>query len=192
CATSTIIANACSEKPRMNRHWLAAVSLAPLLGATQTLLGACAIAAFSVALISLHHLLMGPLQRWLETRARMLASVLLAAMLAACLELGLRAWALPLYQSLSPYPALIAVQCVVFEHAQSKHRRWQSVAQWLGAFAGLCVALGACREVLAGWAGIRLAALLPGALFLLGLLLALYNRVCRAKPSYAVKESVDP
>ncbi|RWU22434.1 NADH:quinone oxidoreductase [Pseudomonas alkylphenolica] len=162
----------------MNRHWLAAVSLALMLGATQTLLGACAIAIFGVSLITLHHLLLNPLQRWLEPRARMVASVLLAAMLATCLDLGLRAWALPLYQSLSPYPALIAVQCVVFQYAQGEQRRWQSVAQWLGAFAGLCVALGACREVLAGWASIRLVALLPGALLLLGLLLALYNRVC--------------
>jgi electron transport complex protein RnfE len=168
----------------MSRQWLAAVSLAPLLGITQTLLDACAIAGFSVLLITLHHLTMGPLHRWLAARGRMLASVLLAAALTTCLELSLRAWALPLHQALSPYPALIAVQCLMFEYAQSENRRWRDIAQLLGAFAALCIALGLCRELLAGWAGLRLAALLPGAFFLLGLLLALYNRVClRRAPS---------
>lgn len=168
----------------MNRQWLAALSLAPLLGATQTLLNACAIAGFSVLLISLHHLAMRPLHPWLAARSRMFASVLLAAALATCLELSLRAWALPLYQALSPYPALIAVQCLVFEHTQDENRRWRDVTTTLCAFAALCIALGICREVLADWAGVRLGALLPGAFILLGLLLALYNRVClRRTPS---------
>ncbi|TDF82772.1 Rnf-Nqr domain containing protein [Pseudomonas sp. H9] len=168
----------------MNRQWLTALSLAPLLGATQTLLNASAIAGLSVLLIALHHLAMGALQRWLTARGRVLASVLLAATLVTCLELSLRAWALPLYQALSPYPALIAVQCLIFEQAQGEKRRWSETARLLAGFAALCIALGICREVLANWAEIRLAALLPGAFLLLGLLLALYNRVClRRAPS---------
>lgn len=162
----------------MNKRWLAAMSLAPLLGATQTLLSALAIASFSVLLITLHHVAMRPLHAWFDGRSRMLASVLLAAALATCLELSLRAWALPVYQVLSPYPALIAVQCLIFEHAQGENRRWRKHAQLLSAFAVLCVLLGICREVLADWAGFHLAALLPGAFFLLGLILALYNWVC--------------
>jgi len=162
----------------MSRQWLAAVSLAPLLGATQTLLNACAIAGFSVLLIALHHQAMGLLQHQLAARCRLLASVLLAAALATCLELSLRAWALPLHQALSPYPALIAVQCLVFEYAQGENRRWRDVARLLSAFAALCIAVGICRQLLAGWAGLRLANLLPGAFILLGLLLALYNKVC--------------
>ncbi|MGH8380958.1 Rnf-Nqr domain containing protein [Pseudomonas sp.] len=168
----------------MSRQWLAAVSLTPLLGATQTLLNACAIAGFGVLLIAMHHLLMRPLHHWFTASSRMLASVLLAAALVTCLELTLRAWALPLYQALSPYPALIAVQCLVFEYAQGENRRWRDVALLLCGFAALCIALGVCRELLAGWVGLRLAALLPGAFFLLGLLLALYNWVClRRAPS---------
>lgn len=162
----------------MNKQWLAAMSLAPILGATQSVLNACAIAGFSVMLIALHHAAMSPLQRWLEARSRILASVLLAAALVTCLELSLRAWALPLYQALSPYPALIAVQCVVFQYAQGERRRWRDIARLLSGFAALCITLGICRELLAGWAGLHLATLLPGAFFLLGLLLALYNRVC--------------
>lgn len=162
----------------MSKQWLAAMSLAPILGATQSVLNAGAIAVFSVLLISLHHAAMRPLHRWLEDRSRILASVLLAAALVTCLELSLRAWALPLYQALNPYPALIAVQCVLFEYSQDERRRWRDVARLLSGFAALCITLGVCRELLAGWAGLHLATLLPGAFFLLGLLLALYNRVC--------------
>jgi len=162
----------------MSRNWLAAVSLAPLLGATGTLIDASVIAGCSLVLITLHHLAMKPLHRGLSATSQMTASVLLAAALATCLELSLRAWALPLYQALSPYPALIAVQCLVFEHALGHSRGWREKTSVLLGFAALCIALGACREVLANWADVRLAALLPGSLFLLGLLLALYNRVC--------------
>ncbi|MEF9899951.1 MAG: Rnf-Nqr domain containing protein [Pseudomonas sp.] len=164
----------------MNRHWLTAVSLAPLLGVTQTLLDACAIAGISVLLIALHQLAMGALRRGLPDRSRLLASVLLAATLVTCLDLSLRASALPLHQALTPYPMLIAVQCLIFEHARTDSRRWQETARLLGGLIILCITLGATRE-LAGWAGLHLAALLPGALFLLGLILALYNRVCLSR-----------
>lgn len=162
----------------MSKQWLAAMSLAPLLGATQTILNACAIAGLSALLIALHHATMRPLRHWLVAHNRLLASVLIAAALVTCLELSLRAWALPLYQALSPYPALIAVQCVMFEYTQDESRRWRDVARLLLGFALLCIILGAFRELLADWAGLHVATLLPGALFLLGLLLALYNRVC--------------
>ncbi|MDD2057801.1 NADH:quinone oxidoreductase [Pseudomonas sp. GD03860] len=165
----------------MNRQWFAAVSLAPLLGATQTLSNACAIAGLSVLLIGLHHLAMTPLQRWLDARGKLLASVLLSAGLTTCLELALRTWALPLYLALGPYPALIAVQCLMFEQARGDSQNPRASATILLGFAVLAVALGAGRELLAQWADIRLAALLPGALILMGLLLALYNRVCHGR-----------
>lgn len=165
----------------MNRQWFAAVSLAPLLGATQTLYNACAIAGLGVLVIALHHLAMSPLRRWLDAPGTLLASVLLAAGLTTCLELGLRTWALPLYLALGPYPALIAVQCLVFEHARGNAGNLRQSATMLLGFAALAIALGAARELLAQWAEIRLAALLPGALILMGLLLALYNRVCHGR-----------
>lgn len=165
----------------MNRQWLAAVSLAPLLGATQTLLQASAIALLSVLIIGLHRLCMTPLRKLLNTSYSLFASVLLAALLVTCLELGLRAWALPLALTLSPYPALIAVQCLVFELALGHDARWRSAATTLAVFASLCIAMGLTRQLLGESANLRLASLLPGALILLGLILALYNRVCQRR-----------
>ncbi|CAM3741436.1 Electron transport complex protein RnfE [compost metagenome] len=161
----------------MNRPWLAAVSLAPLLGATQTLLQASAIALCSLLVIGLHRLCMTPLRKVLDGSAKLFASVLLAALLVTCLELGLRAWALPLSLALAPYPALIAVQCLLFEFALGNNARWRTAAMTLAGFASLCIAMGLTRQLLGEFANLRLASLLPGALMLLGLLLALYNRV---------------
>lgn len=42
---------------------------------------------------------------------------------------------------------------------------------------GICLLLGASRQGLAELTGLHLASLAPGALLLLGLLLALYNRL---------------
>ncbi|MGF6594196.1 Rnf-Nqr domain containing protein [Pseudomonas sp. 2835] len=165
----------------MNRQCLAAVSLAPLLGATQTLLQASAIALLSVLIIGVHRLCMTPLRERLDGNAKLIASVLLAALLVTCLELALRAWALPLALALAPYPALITVQCLVFEVALGHDARWRTTATTLAGFAALCVALGLTRQLLGELVNLRLVSLLPGALILLGLILALYNRVCQRR-----------
>ena len=165
----------------MNRQWLAAVSLAPVLGATQTLLQASTIALLSLLAVGLHRLCMLPLRKQLDAGAGLFASVLLAALLVTCLALGLRAWALPLALELGPYPALIAVQCLVFEFALGNDARWRAAAITLAAFASLCMTMGLMRQLLGEFANLRLASLLPGALILLGLILALYNRVCQRR-----------
>ncbi|ATR84477.1 NADH:quinone oxidoreductase [Pseudomonas sp. HLS-6] len=163
----------------MNRHWLAGLSLAPLLGATQTLLQGASIAALSLLAILLHRLGMTPLRRLLTGIGAEVASMLLAATIVTCLELSLRAYALVLYQSLGLYTALIALQCVLFEHALVHAKSWRPPLSLLLGFAALCISLGVARELIGS--GMRLAHLTPGALFLLGLLLALYNRTWRRR-----------
>ncbi|MCS5515834.1 hypothetical protein NWF32_13360 [Pseudomonas qingdaonensis] len=103
--------------------------------------------------------------------------------------LSLRAWALEVHAQLGIYPALIALQCVLLEQCFERHR---GVAQGLLVVIGLCTVhllLGLCRELL-GSAGLRLAQLTPGALILLGLLLAIFNRVRRKPAPLAVKGSL--
>ena len=165
----------------MNNRALLALSLAPLLGASQNLLQATTIAALSLLGLSLHRLCMTPWRHTLHGQAALLASLLLAATLATYMELSLRAWALELYRTLGPYPALIALQCVLFEQALGRTHGWRQAMGVLIAFCGLHALLGLCRELL-GTTGVQLSQLVPGALILLGLLLALFNRVQR-KPT---------
>lgn len=174
----------------MNRSWLATLSLAPLLGASQTLVQAASMALLAVVAILVHRSLMTPLRGRLGATAAELASLLLAAAVVTCQTLALQAWALELRQALGIYPELLAVSCLLFEQGLGRDARWRRVAMLLGGYGALFLLLGASRELLATGTlhlsiaggpestGLRLASLAPGALLLLGLLLALIKRAC--------------
>ena len=161
----------------MNRLYLLPVTLVPLLGATHTLREGAAIGLCAVVLSSLHQLLMAALRQRLANWAYVLASLLLLAGLASCLQLALRAWLLPLALALGHYPALLCLQCLAIDYLLPNQGRWHMLARHLGAVLVTCLLLGACRQWLADFADVHLASLAPGALLLLGLLLALYNRL---------------
>ncbi|MEE1921072.1 Rnf-Nqr domain containing protein [Pseudomonas sp. 148P] len=174
----------------MNRPWLVALSLAPLLGASQTLVQAASMALLSVVAILVHRGLMTPLRGRLGGSAAELANLLLAAAVVTCQTLALQAWALELRQALGIYPELLAISCLLFEQGLAPATRWRRVALLLGGYCALFLLLGVSRELLANgtlhfsfaggseMTGLRLASLAPGALLLLGLLLALIKRAC--------------
>lgn len=174
----------------MNRSWLAALSLAPLLGASQTLLQATAMAALTLTAMLVHLACMRPLRRWLDGAAGEISSLLVAATLVTCQTLALHAWGLELRNALGIYPELIALQCVLFEQSLGKTVQWRRACGLLGGFCVLYLLLGTVRELLASGTlhltsisapdvtGLRLASLAPGALLLLGVLLALIKRAC--------------
>lgn len=174
----------------MNRSWLAALSLAPLLGASQTLLQAATMALLTGVAVLAHRALMTPLRGRLDAFSAMLASVLLAAAVVTCQTLALRAWALDLQQPLGIYPELIALSCLMFEQSLGATRQWRRVALLLAGHGALFLLLGAGRELLAA-GSLRLASLAPGALLLLGLLLALIKRACPKQATPTVKETAD-
>ena len=157
-------------------YWLAA-SLVPVLGATGSLREGAAIGVCAILMSTLHQLLLAPLRQRLATWAYMLASLLLLAALASCLQLALRAWLLPLAIALGHYPALLCLQCLVYDHLLPSQGHWRLLVRHLGAMLAICLLLGASRQGWAQLAGLHLASLAPGALLLLGLLLALYNRL---------------
>ncbi|GLO12977.1 hypothetical protein PPUJ20028_15580 [Pseudomonas putida] len=161
----------------MNKFCLLAVSLVPLLGATRTLREGAAIGLCAVVTGSLHQLLLMPLRQRLASWAFVLASLLLLAALVSCLQMALRAWSLPLALALGHYPALLCLQCLASDHLLPDQGRWRMLARHLCAFFASCLLLGASRQWLADFADLHLASLAPGALLLLGLLLALYNRL---------------
>ncbi|MFF7065437.1 NADH:quinone oxidoreductase [Pseudomonas sp. NPDC008258] len=161
----------------MNSVYFMAASLVPVLGATSTLREGVAIGLCAIVMNSLHQLLLTPLRQRLATWAYVMASLLLLAALASCLQLALRAWQLPLALALGPYPALLCLHCLATDHLLPREGRWRLLARYLCTLLVTCLLLGACRQWLADAAGLHLASLAPGALLLLGLLLALYNRL---------------
>lgn len=161
----------------MTRFYLLGASLVPLLGATRTLSEGATIGVCAVLMSGLHQLLLAPLRQRLASWTYVLASLLLLAALASCLQLALRAWLLPLALALGHYPALLCLQCLAFDHLLPGQGRWRVLAGHHCALLATCLLLGASRQWLAGGSGLHLATLAPGGLLLLGLLLALYNRL---------------
>lgn len=159
----------------MNRFCLLITGLAPLLGATGTVTHALAIAASMWVMILLHQALLGPLRASLSGARYWLASLLLLAALGSCLQLALRALALPLALTLGYFPALICLQCLAIDTLLPAEGRWRELLLHLSGLLLACLLLGAGRQWLDDVAGMHLAHLPSGGLLLLGALLALYN-----------------
>jgi len=165
----------------MNRPLLLAACLAPLLGATSTFAQALLAGACCLGLITAHQGLMTPLRPYLGGATRTWAALMLVAALATCLQLALDAWAMAQALPFTHYPAIIALQCISIEYLLPTQRRWRALLKGLAGVLLACLVLGLCRQWLAAM-GLHIAAVVPGALILLGLLLGLYNRL-RPPPS---------
>jgi electron transport complex protein RnfE len=183
--------------------------LAPLIGASDSLVTALGLWLMFVVVIGAFGLGMNAIRPRMHPATLLLASVLLAATLTSCAELGMQAWSLQWHQHLGIYAAMIALQCVVLEHTGYFEGAWRDRLRLGGLFGVLLVSLGLLRELLGngtlashltwlagathadwqGWVltadgGLRLATLAPGAFILLGLLIAAWQAWHRATPSH--------
>ncbi|MNO51470.1 Electron transport complex protein RnfE [compost metagenome] len=169
--------------------WFGPLGLALLLGASQTLVQALTLVVATLTVLVLYSLIMAGLRRYLHPTLREAASLLLGAAFVSCLDLGLRAWALPLQQGLGLYLALISLSCLLLERARANQADSPLLpVRAMATYTALALLLGLCRELLASgtlssnWdvlrdtSGLHLATLAPGSFILLGLLIA----ACRA------------
>ncbi|OLF52271.1 Rnf-Nqr domain containing protein [Pseudomonas chlororaphis] len=172
-----------------------ALMLAPLIGATDSLVKALGLALAFLWISTLFGVGMNALRSRLAGQGRLGASILLSAALTSCTMLITQAWAFELHQQLALYLSLIAVQCLVLEHQD--FFRQPGRLRFTGLFCLLLISLGALREALGsgsigshlqwllgitdrdwpGWVlsasgGLHLLTLAPGGFILLGLLLA--------------------
>ncbi|WP_419735283.1 Rnf-Nqr domain containing protein [Pseudomonas sp. COR18] len=184
----------------MNRSTLlpGSLMLAPLLGASDSLIKAASLWLASLLVAVLYGASSRALKPWLNPGLAWPAQTLLAAASASLVSLGLQVWSWELQQALGFYLALLGVQCLALEHLG--FFRAGGLRENIHLFAGfgaLSICLGLLRELLADgtlfahlqwWigsappepvrvfaaaSGLRLAGLMPGAFLLLGLLLAL-------------------
>jgi len=183
--------------------------LAPLIGATDSLVSALGLWLMFVVVISAFGVSMGALRSRLVPETRLLASVLLAATLTSCIELAAQVWSLQWHQHVGFYAGLIALQCVVLEHTGFHQSAWRDRLRLSGLFGALMVSLGLLRELIGsgilgshlpwlagtaqtdwqGWVltadgGLRLVTLAPGGFILLGLLIAARQAWTRSTPSH--------
>lgn len=174
--------------------------LVPLIGATGSLVNALGLWLLFIVVTSAFGLGMNVLRSRLLPAARLPASVLLAATLTSCAELGAQVWSLQWHQHVGIYAGVIALQCVVLEHSDFFQSPWRERWRLGGLFGAAMVALGLLRELIGegtlgnhlpwlaaathadwqGWmliadGGLRLATLAPGGFILLGLLIAAWQ-----------------
>jgi electron transport complex protein RnfE len=196
-------------RPPASLAGLGLLSLTPLLGASDSLVKALGLALASMALLTLFCALRALLHPWLTPRSRMPATILLAATLASCAELGIQALSVELHQALGIYLALLAMHCLLLEYSGVLNDCGMLRASargflLAGAASVLLLLFGLQRELLgagslfgqlhwlfgpaaADWsvqlfaqtAGWGLASLAPAALLLLGLCLAAKNALRR-------------
>lgn len=171
----------------MNRYWMLSACLAPLIGTTGTVVQASTMLACMTVLIVVHQLLMAMLRDRLDPAMQGWMSMVLAAALTTCLQLGLQAWALPMALVLGHYPALLALQCLAIERLLPQTGRWRALLIGLAGLVVAGLALAISRQALSDSLGLHITHLAPGALILLGLLLGLYNRL-RPEPTTAHRQ----
>lgn len=182
--------------------------LAPLIGATDSLVSALGLWLMSIVVINVFGVCMGALRSRLLPVTHLLAAVLLAATLTSCAELAAQLWSLQWHHHVGIYAGLIALQCVVLENTGFYQSAWRDRLHLCGLFGALMAGLGMLRELIGngtlgshlpwlagtaqadwqGWVltadgGLRLATLAPGGFILLGLLIAARQAWTRSTPS---------
>jgi hypothetical protein len=118
----------------MNKSFLVqnSLMLAPLIGATGSLMTAAGFTLTFIMVTSVFALCMNALRPRLLPATHLLASVLLAATLTSCAELGAQLWSLQWHQDLGIYAGLVALQCVVLDCTGFFQRTWPAPAVvWL-------------------------------------------------------------
>ncbi|MEO6680392.1 MAG: Rnf-Nqr domain containing protein [Pseudomonas sp.] len=169
--------------------------LAPLIGATDSLVTALGLWLMFAAVSAAYGAGMSPLRARLAPWAHLPAGVLLAATLTSCAELAGQAWSLQWQQHLGLYAGLIALQCVVLDNNGFFQSPWRERVRVGSLFGALMLGMGLLRELIGNgtlgahlswltggldWpglvlttdGGLRLATLVPGGFILLGLLIA--------------------
>jgi len=183
------------------------LGLCPLLGTSNSMVNALGLGLATLFVLACSNAAISASRRWVGEAVRLPVFVLIIAALTTCIELLMQAWTYELYQVLGIFIPLITTNCVILGRAEAfAARNGVARAAFDGlltgaGFALVLLAVGTLRELLghgtllagmdllfgpaaAGWKlqipdyqGFLLAVLPPGAFLVLGLLIALKNRI---------------
>ncbi|WP_236181295.1 MULTISPECIES: Rnf-Nqr domain containing protein [Pseudomonas] len=184
-----------------------AMMLVLLIGATDSVAAALATLLMFAVVVGIYGLCMAPLRSRLSSESLLPVSLVLAATLAGCADIFLQRGALQWHQLISLYVGLTGLQCIVLEHNGFFRQPVRARLKLCGLFAALMTVLAVLRELIGQgsighhlsehWQGLILfgdglhfATLAPGALILLGLLLA--ARQAWARPADLPEETHHP
>lgn len=192
---------------RNNPGLVQLLGLCPLLATSGSMVNALGLGLATVFVLVCSSIAVALTRGTLSEAVRLPAFLLIIATLTTCVELLMQAWRYELYQVLGIFVPLITTNCVVLGRAQSfashngvARSAFDGLMMGLG-FALVLLTLGTLRELLGhgtllagmdllfgpsaadwkmqipGYQGLLLAVAPPGAFLLLGLLIALKNRI---------------
>lgn len=183
------------------------LGLCPLLGTSSSMVNALGLGLATVFVLVCSSVIVSLIRGTLSEAVRLPAFLLVIATLTTCAELLMQAWRYELYEVLGIFVPLITINCVILGRAQSfastnnvARSAFDGLMMGLG-FALVLLTVGTLRELLGhgtllagmdllfgpaaadwklqipGYQGLLLAVLPPGAFLVLGLLIALKNRI---------------
>ncbi|WP_430318151.1 electron transport complex subunit E [Pseudomonas nitroreducens] len=183
------------------------LGLCPLLGTSSSMVNALGLGLATLFVLVCSSVSVSLIRSALSETVRLPAFLLIIATLTTCIELLMQAWRFELYQVLGIFVPLITTNCVILGRAQTfasqnnlARSAFDALMMGLG-FALVLLIIGTLRELLGhgtllagmellfgpaaadwtvqvpGYQGLLLAVLPPGAFLVLGLLIALKNRI---------------
>ncbi|MCP1622606.1 electron transport complex subunit E [Pseudomonas nitroreducens] len=183
------------------------LGLCPLLGTSSSMVNALGLGLATIFVLFCSSIAVSLIRGTLSESVRLPAFLLVIATLTTCVELLMQAWRYELYEVLGIFVPLITTNCVILGRAQAfastnnvARSAFDGLMMGLG-FALVLLAIGTLRELLGhgtllagmdlllgpgaaswklqipGYQGLLLAVLPPGAFLVLGLLIALKNRI---------------
>ncbi|MFV3369921.1 electron transport complex subunit E [Pseudomonas sp. NY15435] len=183
------------------------LGLCPLLGTSSSMVNALGLGLATLLVLVCSSVSVSLIRGTLSEAVRLPAFLLIIATLTTCVELLMQAWRYELYEVLGIFVPLITTNCVILGRAESfavnnsiARSAFDGLMMGLG-FALVLLTIGTLRELLGhgtllagmdllfgpaaadwkvqipGYQGLLLAVLPPGAFLVLGLLIALKNRI---------------
>lgn len=179
---------------RRNPTFVLVLGMCPTLGTTSSAITGMSMGLATLAVLTCSNAAISAIKNFVPAMVRIPAFIVVIASFVTILQMLMQAWTPVLYATLGIFIPLIVVNCILLGRAEafaSKNSVWLSVCDGLGTGAGFTIALtliGSVRELLGTGAvfgtqifaadyGALLFVLAPGAFIVLGLLIALFNRI---------------
>ena len=181
---------------RENPTFVLMLGMCPTLGTTTSAINGCGMGVATMAVLIMSNLVISLIKNFIPDKVRIPAFIVVIASFVTIIQMLMQAFVPALYASLGVFIPLIVVNCIILGRAEafaSKNGPLDSILDGVGIGLGFTLSLtviGAVREVLGSGAifdmplGISdytplVFVLAPGAFFVLGYLMILFNKFAK-------------
>jgi electron transport complex protein RnfE len=180
-----------------NPTFVLVLGMCPTLGTTTSALNGMGMGLATLVVLTLSNIVISAVARFIPDKVRIPSYIVIISAFVTIIQLLMQAFLPSLYETLGLFIPLIVVNCIVLGRAEAfanKNTVLDSACDGLGIGLGFTLSLtviGLVREILGsgsffGWNflqgdGILVFVLAPGAFLVLGLLMALFNKLTQGR-----------